>query len=66
MKPGHEFYPLKSLKSNQKDGVLLKNPQNSGKFAQIFILHSNSHLSEINEGYKRSNAVHLLGESSVT
>ena len=45
MKLGHEFYPLKSLRSNQKYGVFLKKPQNSGKFAQIFIPYSNGHLS---------------------
>ena len=32
MKLGHEFYPVNSLKRNQKCGVLLKKPQNLGKF----------------------------------
>ena len=52
MKLGHEFYPPKSLGSNQKYGAFLQKPQNSGKFARIFILHSNGHLSPIHEGYK--------------
>ena len=51
MKPGHEFYPLNSLKSNQKCGVFLNKPQNSGKFARIRILHSNDRLSPVHEGY---------------
>ena len=51
MKLGHEFYPLKSLISNQKYGVFLKKPENSGRFTRIFIPHSNGHLSPIHEGY---------------
>ena len=51
MKLGHGFYPLISLKSNQKYGVFLKKPQNSGKFARIFIPHSNGPLSPIHNGY---------------
>ena len=51
MKPGQEFYPLKSLRSNQKYGVLLKKPRNLGKFARIFTPHSNGHLSPVHEGY---------------
>ena len=51
MKLGYEFYPLNSLKSNQKCGVLLKKTQNSGNFAGIRILHSNDPLSTVHEGY---------------
>ena len=54
MKLGHEFYPLKSLKCNQKNGVFLKKPQNSGKLARIFIPHANGHLSPVHEGYTMS------------
>ena len=65
MKPGHEFYPLKSLGSNQKYGVFLKKPQNSGKLARIFIPHSNGHLSSIQEGYNAISNGYTLGETSI-
>ena len=51
MKLGQEFYPLKSLRSNQKYGVFLKKPRNLGQFARIFTPHSNGHLSPVHEGY---------------
>ena len=61
MKLRHEFYPLNYLKRNQKCGVFLKRPQNSGKFTRIRMLHSNDRLTPVHKGYT-SRRVHTHRE----